>query len=201
MQTADAGQQTTGLNVALIDFNNLNPRANTRPTIQDSLELISNLIRKVFSPGKPTLPRDAIEVECRIYDGWVDRAGGYMEKYRIANSLLNSVRSLEDGVRIIPRLATSLACNPQAKLTGTYKNGGQKMVDQMLSQDAHFYSEQEEYDRILVVANDDDYVPAMMATSIRWGKPIAWIRKRPTTPHDIYFRSLDVELINDPSWL
>ncbi|MEU6919385.1 hypothetical protein [Streptomyces olindensis] len=201
MQTADAGQQTTGLNVALIDFNNLDPRANTRPTIQDSLELISSLIRKVFSPGKPTLPRDAIEVECRIYDGWVDRAGGYMEKYRIANSLLNTLRSLEDGVRIIPRLATSLACNPQAKLTGTYKNGGQKMVDQMLAQDAHFYSEQEEYDRILVVANDDDYVPAMMATSIRWGKPIAWIRKRPTTPHDMYFQALNVELINDPSWL
>ena len=75
------------------------------------------------------------------------------------------------------------------------------MVDQMLAQDAHFYSEQGDYDRILVVANDDDYVPAVIAASTRRGKPISWIRKRPTTPHDVHFTALNVELLNDPSWL
>jgi hypothetical protein len=200
MQMVDGDGRETGLNVALIDFSNLNPRASSKPIVFDTLELISSIVRRTFSPSKSTLPRNAIEVECRIYDGWIDRTGGYMEKYRIVNSLLAHLTSLESGVRIIPRIATSLACNPGIKLTGTYKNGGQKMVDQMLAQDAHYYAEQEAYDRILVVANDDDYVPAIMATSIRWGKPIRWIRKRPQSPHDSYFENLNVELFNDPSW-
>ncbi|MET9484262.1 hypothetical protein [Streptomyces sp. NPDC006638] len=200
MQMVDGDRRDTGLNVALIDFNNLNPRAISEPVVLDTLELISSLVRRTFSPSKSTLPRDATEVECRIYDGWIDRAGGYMEKYRIVDSLLENLASLESGVRIIPRIATSLACNPGIKLTGTYKNGGQKMVDQMLAQDAHYYAEQDEYDRILVVANDDDYVPAVMATSIRWGKPIRWIRKRNQTPHDAHFEKMNVELFNYPSW-
>lgn len=75
------------------------------------------------------------------------------------------------------------------------------MVDQMLAQDAHFYSEQQDYDRILIIANDDDYVPAVMAASMRWGKPISWIRKRSNTPHDVHFSALDVQLLDDPSWL
>ncbi|MEV6212622.1 hypothetical protein [Kitasatospora sp. NPDC051914] len=200
MQMADASRERTGLNVALIDFNNLSPQANSQPTVLDTLELISILVRGHFSPGKLTRPRDAIEVECRIYDGWVDRAGGYMEKYRLANSQLGALQSLEDGVRILPRLVTSLACHPGAKLTGTYKNGGQKMVDQMLAQDAHFYSEQDEYDQILIIANDDDYVPAVLAASTRWGKPISWIRKRGSTPHDLHFNLLNVELLSSSSW-
>ncbi|MEU0937235.1 hypothetical protein [Embleya sp. NPDC005971] len=200
MQTAGVGQRGTGLNVALIDFHNLDPRATTRPTIQDGLELAAELVREIFSPGMGTLPRNAVEVECRIYDGWLNRAGGYMEKYRITSSLLDTVLSLEKGVRILPRLATSLACSPGSMLTGTYKNKGQKMVDQMLAQDAHYYSEQEDYDRILVIANDDDYVPAMIAAATRWGKPIVWLRKRSSTPHDAHFAALNVDLLTAPSW-
>ncbi|WP_433006262.1 hypothetical protein [Kribbella sp. CA-294648] len=186
--------------LALVDFNNVNPSVKSESEIRDTLELVGYLIRKTLPVNPKALSSDACEVECRLYDGWVDKTGRYMEKYRLVQRSVSYLAGLESGVRIIPTVVTSLACMPSAQLVGTYKNSAQKMVDQMLAQDAHHYAHGAYHDGICLIANDDDYVPVALATAVRGSMPIRWLRKRTLAENDSHLLGVNVQLLNVIEW-
>lgn len=187
--------------MALVDFNNLNSSASdNEDLILDTFDVLAELIRRVILPeaGKQNAPYD---VECRLYDGWVDVAGGYMSKYRKVTRLLPRLRGLERNIRILPTVAVGLACRPDATLIGTYYKRGQKMVDQMLAQDAIHYAASREYDEILLVADDEDYVPSMLVLGTAGHVPVRWLRKRATGRNDLHFTGLPVTFLHDGIWV
>jgi hypothetical protein len=117
--------------------------------------------------------------------------------------LLRSIRrlsGLEDGVRIVPEIADSLACTPQLVLWGTYKNREQKMVDQMLSHDALFLARQGEHESLLIISDDEDFVPAVLVITSPTSARVCWMRQRDTGSNDYHFDSGTVELLTDPAW-
>lgn len=160
--------------------------------------MLGDLVRRVLVP--PVSVGEVYEVECRLYDGWLDWRGDPTEKHHRARRLLPRLLGVEQRVRLLPQIATSLACRPDAELTGTYKNRGQKMVDQMLAQDALYLSKLGQYDHLLVIANDDDYVPAMLAIAAEGSIPIRWLRKRRETEYDHHYSGLPIIFLTDGAW-
>jgi hypothetical protein len=189
--------------LVLADFNNVGPSAVTDgdAVIQDGLERVADLVRRVLAPRTPSRSRDALDVDVRLYDGWLDKNGALLEKSRITTRLLPAcLDGLQDGVRISATIVTSLACRPDAILRGTYINREQKMVDQMLAQDLHYFASLDIYGAICVIASDEDYVPALLATASRYQTPITWLRSRELGRNDDYLTAASVTTIYDAAW-
>jgi hypothetical protein len=74
------------------------------------------------------------------------------------------------------------------------------MVDQMLAQDAHHFAGEAYHDGICLIANDDDYIPVALATSVRWGIPMRWLRKRSTSENDVHLNGRSVQLLTVGEW-
>jgi hypothetical protein len=186
--------------MALVDFNNLSPAASDNEEfILDAFDILADLIRRVVLP-EACEQQAPYDVECRLYDGWIDVKGGYMSKYRKTVRLLPRLLGLERNVRILPTVAVGLACRPRATLVGTYYKGGQKMVDQMLAQDAIHYAASREYDEIIVVGDDEDYVPSMIALGTAGHAPVRWLRKRTAGRNDLHFADLPITFLHDGIW-
>jgi hypothetical protein len=94
----------------------------------------------------------------------------------------------------------ALACAPEAVLQGTYKNKQQKLVDQMLSHDAGFYARGSEHRDILIVSDDEDFMPAVLSLTIETDANFLWLRQRADGDNDRFFDSARVELLVDPAW-
>jgi hypothetical protein len=186
----------------LVDFHNIDPSAGTSEAmLRDVLELIDDLVRRVLLPKSPSRSRDAYDVELRLYDGWIDKGGNALDRYRRTIRLLpESLEGLKGGVRVHAEAVTSLACSPRATLKGTYVNGGQKMVDQMLAQDLRFFAAGQDFDQICLVANDDDYVPAILATASECATPIVWLRARERGRNDDHLQLAGIHIICDDAW-
>jgi hypothetical protein len=184
--------------VALVDLLNVNPAAKTDHDYEDLMDLVGDLIRRTLAPDTPT--GQVHEVDCRLYAGFTDRHGGATEQYTRTLRQLRRLTGLQDRVRIVPRIARALACFPYTNLRGTYKNGAQKMVDQMLGHDALFYARLGTYDSMLIIANDDDYVPALLTVATQTRKAVKWLRKRSVAENDRLFSGLPLVFLNDGAW-
>ncbi|MFE0591514.1 hypothetical protein [Micromonospora echinospora] len=183
--------------IALVDVFNVGPWARTDRDYEDLVELIGELVRRAL----PDKRESAIsEVECRLYGGFTNRVGDPTEQMTRLRRQLRKLGGLKEGVRILPSIAQSLACLPFATLAGTYKNGGQKMVDQMLAQDALFFARLKRHDVAIVIADDDDYLPAMLTVGAQTGMPLRWLRRRPSAINDVHLARMDVKLLADGAW-
>jgi hypothetical protein len=185
--------------IALVDMASVCPGPRSEAEYRDAIDLTGALIRRVAAPRRSESV-GVHEVVCRLYGGWFAHDGTPMQQ---RSWLLRSIRrlsGLEDGVRIVPEIADSLACTPQLVLWGTYKNREQKMVDQMLSHDALFLARQGEHESLLIISDDEDFVPAVLVITSQTSARVCWMRQRDTGSNDYHFDSGTVELLTDPAW-
>ncbi|MET8655005.1 hypothetical protein [Nocardia aurea] len=184
--------------VVLVDLFNVGPSVRTDRDYEDLLSLVGDLIRDVIVESGSN--NDIHDVECRLYGGFVDRKGGPTEQYTRTLRKLRRLRTLERRVRIRPSIARSLAAYPGVHLYGTYKNGGQKMVDQMLALDAYHFAESENFDCVSIIANDDDYIPVIVTVGKRFNCPVRWLRKRSSGYNDHHFSETNVTVLENGMW-
>lgn len=181
-----------------MDLFNVGPGAKTDRDYEELMTLVGDLIRG--SLVKPTDGDDIHDIDCRLYGGFTNIRGASTEQYSRTLKKIRFLRTLENRVRIRPYIIKALALVPQAMLIGTYKNGGQKMVDQMLALDACHFAESGTYDQICIIANDDDYVPAILTMSKKYQCPVNWLRKRSTAENDRWFGGTNVSMLQDGAW-
>ena len=183
--------------VALVDFASVCTSAKVDSVVRDSLDLLGVLIREVV---KSRLSAGTThEVDVRLYGGWRDISGQPTEQRVWITRHLNRLRSIQDRVRLVPTVVDSILSAPRFELHGTYKNRGQKMVDVMIVEDAHSVA-QMPGTILMLVSDDDDFVPAMLALTMTTPLVVLWLRQRVAAENDKYFRQGSIEMLVSPSW-
>lgn len=184
--------------IAFVDLFNVSSSPRTNLDYEDALLFVGDLIRDSVAAAAPT--QETAHVTCRLYGGFVDVNGGPTAQYSGVLRKLRVLRGLESGVRIVPEVARTLRCRPLSVLLGTYKNGHQKMVDQMMAQDAYDAASDGEYGALLMISDDEDFVPCVITIASRTVTPVWWLRRRAETRHDAHFREDRVTLLTDRRW-
>ncbi len=183
--------------IALVDVSSICPSGDERSHI-DALDLIALLVRTGCGVEAPA-PHAVHEVECRLYGGFRDIAGRPTERGTWLTRHIGQLRGLKDGIRIVPTMAESIASAPGALLSGTFANGVQKMVDTMMSEDAGEFARSGLHNSLLLLSDDDDFVPTVLAISRTTPSTVRWIRQRPIGRNDRHFGPTTV-LLTDSRW-
>jgi len=182
--------------VAFVDFASICPSGGESDH-EDALELMALLIRTACQATNPA--HGAVwEVDCRVYGGFRDIRGQPTERKAWLVRHLRLAGGLRDGVRIVPRLAESIICAPGATLVGTYANGQQKMVDAMIAEDMGAFARTSP-SSLLLISDDDDFVPTVLGLSRTTAAPILWLRQRAAGRNDLHFTST-VTFLSDWRW-
>ena len=184
--------------LALIDFASVCTGPRSDAGVRDALDLVAELISEMvsrFGSG-----HDVHEVQCRLYGGWRDVTGKPTEHLVWVIRHLGRLRGLRGRMRIVPTVAEALACAPRKQLRATYRNRGQKMVDGMLAMDAHRYARFAEHSRIIVVSDDDDFVPVVLAITVETDASVVWLRQRTAALNDDCFDLGRTELVVSSLW-
>jgi hypothetical protein len=184
---------------ALIDFASICPRARSDADDVDALELVGELIREVVVGQFPYDRARVREIQCRLYGGWWGRTGIPTEQRAWVLRNLRQLRTLRYGIRTVPTIVDAMLCAPDAVLWGTYKNKQQKMVDQMLAQDAALLVAQEDVSLILV-SDDDDFTPVLLALAQRTTMCMHWLRQRDAGDNDRHFLGSSVSMTKSEAW-
>lgn len=166
--------------ISLVDYDNVCIQRNTTPAdvVLNLSEILNNLRHALDAHAF-----QADELSVRLYGGWIDEKGRYTRVAEWILAELPNQRGLRNGVRMLPRLVTSLAPGPVVSLVGTYridsKRPRQKMVDSMLVVDALHFAEAEGQ-ALIMASDDDDFVPVALATSTDAPGSITllWLRLR-----------------------
>lgn len=141
---------------ALVDYDNA-----VGPTERNAYDAQANLerfLRDLASAVIAVLPR-ADELYVRLYGGWTTTDNQNSPRADLLLPLLSGFRKRIDGLRVKPTLVRSLVLHSDLDFLGTYRQGGQKMVDVMLSLD--LIEQAKQLDKaVLIVSDDDDFVPA-----------------------------------------
>lgn len=124
------------------------------------------------------------EIRARFYGGWLHEDGRWTERADWMRSELRALRGRRDGIRVLPELAVALISIPARGLRGTARirtdrsaySFEQKMVDTLLSTDLVLLNPAVDED-ILVISDDEDLVPAVMAAQSLYGR-VALLRRR-----------------------
>ncbi len=139
----------------------------------------------------PSVVPDVEELQIRLYGGWIDRSGRLTARARWLESELPAFRRRVNRLRVRPSVALALALLPDRELVATYRSDtaeGQKMVDGMITVDAVYLAVHEEQ-TVLIVSDDDDFVPALIGAhclASRRAKMVLMRRNkaRGTAPND-----------------
>lgn len=121
------------------------------------------------------------ELQVRLYGGWLDERGQATGRADWIYRVVGDMRGRRNGVRVLPQVATTIASCPDDALIGLCrKRAGsreQKMVDTMMTVDLlHFAQERDAI--LLVMSDDDDMVPGVLAAASYWAKPVWLLRRR-----------------------
>lgn len=143
---------------AFADYDNVRPiereleDADTEANVLAISERIVEICRSTF-PGVG-------EVAIRLYGGWTDKNGSATERahrlYRVIPGVPRRIR----GLRVSIEVPVSPIVLPH-RLKGLQKDGGQKMVDTLISVDMTYCALQLECPLILL-SDDEDMVPAAL---------------------------------------
>lgn len=163
---------------ALVDYDNVTTRLRKETTPFDTefnLESIANGLTATIASTFPGTE----ETEVRLYGGWVDENGNNTLRANWLLAKLPDYRRKINGVRVRPRLATSLVSHAELMLLGTYQDAKQKMVDCMLTADAIYLGSYKEAS-ILLASDDQDFVPAALSVLPPRNKRhvVGWLRKQ-----------------------
>ncbi|WP_432571586.1 PIN domain-containing protein [Kineococcus sp. SYSU DK005] len=184
--------------LVLVDFGSVVPATKTQADVIEGLELVTELLPRVLIPAP--LRRNVIDVRIRLYGGFFAREGTATQQYSfLAREHRRQLGGLSNGLRVVSELAVALACRPDARIIGTYRGGRQRMVDQMLAQDALFLANQ--YDLLGLVSDDEDFFPVVLALSQATSMPIRWLRQRIDGRNDGYLANTNVAMLQDAAWV
>ena len=183
--------------VALVDVANVCPTRAEQDHV-DALILIGLMVRAAC-PRPPTAESAAVEVECRLYGGFRDIDGHATESRAWLTRHIHELRGLQSGIRVIPKIAEHIANAPDALLVGTYANQGQKMVDAMIAEDLGAFARSGLYASIILVSDDDDFVPAVLSAGRLTAALVRWVRRRPTGRNDKHFNQ-STKFLTDLRW-
>jgi hypothetical protein len=165
--------------VVLVDYDNV--KTTEEKTAGDVLTNLAELIPAVVSEAERALvePRELL---IRVYGGWINELGHQSRRAQWLLTTLSWHRGRRGRMIVKPALVTSLACCASDILLGTIRETGtgtrQKMVDTMLCIDALYYTQGCGLP-VLVVSDDDDLVPAALASrALSSGARFHWMRRR-----------------------
>lgn len=182
--------------LTLVDLSSIAPRVRTAEDLIDGLLLVRDLVDRVVVP--PRQMREVVDVDVRIYGGFFAHNGTATEQYAFLLRNIARLQGLSNGVRIRPTSVAALACRPAARIIGTYRDGRQRMVDQMLAQDARFLGPR--YDLVGLLADDEDYFPMVLALATEYTVPVRWVRQRPEGRNDAHLTGTRVSTLKDAAW-
>jgi hypothetical protein len=179
-----------------MDLSSFAPRIRVEADVEDALHLVRDLLERVVVPERHG--RGVAEVDLRVYGGFFAHDGTSTAPYSFLIRRMKAVEGLSNGMRIRVSPAVSLACKSSARIIGTYRDGRQRMVDQMLAQDALYLASN--YDVLGILADDEDYFPAILALSTLSKVPVRWLRQRPTGRNDAHLSTSRVLTLTDSAW-
>jgi len=193
-------------NFALVDFSNINPRAESEADVRDSFERIQDICFEVSQQCSINQlnVEDIPEFDVLLYDGWINKSGAKTPKTLLVGKLLDELRGTSRGIRIRPTLVTTLRFLPQTILNGTYRrdNNGkpsQKMVDQMLVHDLHQIVIEEDDCNAIVISNDEDFVPGLVFASVD-RECVYWVTSRDSVCNDLLLGSTKLKILRVQEW-
>ncbi|MBB5757784.1 hypothetical protein HNR00_002500 [Methylorubrum rhodinum] len=146
---------------ALIDYDNI--MSVKERSITDVITNLSEMIPHLVFKIQALVP-DVEEVNFRLYGGWSLRDGQSSQQCVWLLSEMGRFNRRHGSVRAKCRLARELIAQTDLSLVGTYRDGGQKMVDGMITADLIHLSNDEEISLVLV-SDDDDFVPGVITGS------------------------------------
>ena len=179
----------------LIDYDNV--KSIEEKSIQDVNTNLSLIIRKL-SDRIHGLIVDSEEIACRLYGGWITLDRSYTDRASWLLSQVPRFRGRAGPLRVRVTLSLNLICRSDIHLVGTYRDGGQKMVDGMISTDLiHLSGDMTQ--SLVLVSDDDDFVPGIIAGGMMRAKrqPIYILRKTKkigSAPNDIFLESANAIL-------
>lgn len=182
--------------LALVDLNSFAPRVISEGDVVDALDVVRDLIERVVVPPRDT--HQVVDVDLRIYGGFFAHDGTSTGQYHFLIRTIRHIQGLRNGVRIRATISVALACRPSARIIGTYRGGRQRMVDQMLAQDARYLGPR--YDVLGLLADDEDYFPMVLAATIENGIRIRWLRQRVAGRNDAHLAGTTVQTLQDAAW-
>lgn len=162
-----------------MDYDNLLPglSSSTVDAVLQAQQLIRTLVGAFQS-----LFSDVQELDVRLYGGWTDERGTPSRAAVGLLPILPELRGRRRGVIVRPSLAFSMMEFPDLVLRGTVRERSrrkrQKMVDGMLGCDAVFASSKGQ-STVGVVTDDDDLLPALLASHAASATPAILLRRRP----------------------
>lgn len=165
--------------IALVDYDNV--RATPDRTAIDATLNLEELFDRVSLVVRGSLP-DANEIDLRLYGGWIGEDGRYSRNAEWMLAALPNVGGRHHGLRLRAHLVTNAACRPNELLVGTVRVRTrpvrQKMVDGLMTIDA-LHLANEPAATFLVISDDDDLVPCVLALSRTVSAPLFLYRLRP----------------------
>lgn len=185
--------------IVLVDYDNIRKNRVERSLAdaESNLLEIAGVLSAECARANPRI----VEVELRLYGGWITTHGQYSHRAQMLLSTLASVRRNLNGVAVRPELVFRLANTQHAQFIGTLREDRcppeQKMVDTLLAIDLLTLSETFP---VFLATDDDDLVPAIVAAAIRSTQPAYLIRRRPAGAglNDNVCRSMKVNFIRLP---
>lgn len=163
--------------LVLLDYDNskLNRRENNRTDVEENLIKITDAIVGICRSAVPEV--DSLRL--RIYGGWITQLGQYSARAQWLLTSLGTIRRRTNGIRVYPEMAVSLAMHNTESLVGLWRTdrspSEQKMVDELITADSINAASRM---RIVIVSDDDDFVPAAISVAASSKGPAFLIRRR-----------------------
>ncbi len=146
----------------------------TRQAAERNLEVLLSGLTRALSRE---LPRDTTsELNVRLYGGWTQlptkvstsETAALSPFARDLASALPRYRTFDPPFSVVPELALATCAVPNSQLIGTLRNDqskrGQKMVDTAIAVDLVHLAFRA-HEALVLVSNDDDFVPPCLAAS------------------------------------
>jgi hypothetical protein len=152
---------------ALVDYDNVKPvrKERGKEDVEFNLDAIATLAARI---RRRTYP-ECSDVVIRLYGGWVDIAGSYTAVGAWLYQSISTMRGRREGARILPEIALNVIQHGLPQLIGTYRGGGQKMVDTLIVADASIivfkYS-----CPIIFMSDDEEMLPGAISSAINGRK-------------------------------
>ncbi|MFI0114219.1 hypothetical protein [Streptomyces globisporus] len=194
--------------VAVVDFSNLCPAPRSDADVYDGLHAIDSVVRQAIKQHWPLVT----DLHLRLYGGWLFRNGRETRQWEWALPHLADFHTRRDGLRVEPELAHSSAWRPDTRIRGTFRlareadpgepaRAMQKMVDGLIVADSLRYSL--EGKPTILVSDDDDVLPGLLAATARPTRSMIWLRKRAPgqSCNDQWLTSYsNIEICHAPGW-
>jgi len=183
------------LAIALVDYDNsIYSQEKSEADVGYNLSLLIPFLAKF---ARERLGR-VDELRVLLYGGWIIETGAYSDRAQWILASIGRFRGRRNGVRILPSIVTALAIRPSDNLLGSYRvttiPRRQKMVDCMIAVDALYFSRVEDAS-LIIVSDDDDLVPALIALRANTAQSVSLLRKRAkgTGLNDLLLAELEIE--------